>query len=406
MAGLEKNSFLGRWEFLFTSPFKTGSETESTTANTSAKSDEDRMKVLESVELDDLPEVSRATADTEEKGTGVTSKKKKGKKKKSSAKTVEKTVRWGTVEQICFTRSIGYDRIPNKGAYPIGLGSETERVQSTVDQLFTAQQQSLLQRAVAKGLQLKPVEVTPPPPPPPSEHSPSPQVTATKGRKSHRRSRANSVSSLDGETVVSPVSVNMLQMLETRQFDYKGSSNPLFQPLGEDERIALLTSPAAEIVHDPHAPQANPLTEVNNEIKVLKSNRDALGCACKHTKVDKLSIAKLKSELMAHQHLIGYEGTAAEIEKMSKAELMKLVKETLKHCFLCVANDCSCVQAGIQCSAQLCGCLRGGHNPGQAQSCANPEGVDMYDPDRVKEYRRAVLAGLCGIGASTADIAN
>jgi hypothetical protein len=419
MAGLEKDTFLGRWDFLL-SPFRASAAESQASAQSVDKDEESRMRIIDSIDLDNLDNLdtevvtsptTAAIIPSEEKEAVSTTKKKKSKKKKTAAKSAEKCVKWGTVEQICFSRSIGYDVIPNKGVYPIGLGVEKERVHSTVDQLYIAQQQSLLQRAVAMGVQFKSVEPEVPPPPAPVQ-SPSPQVTVSKGRKNHRTrsSSVSSVGSVEAEaSAPAAVSVttglNVLQTLETRQYDYKTTTNPLFAPLGEDERIALLTSATVDIVHDPNF-SSNPLTEINNEIKTLKANRDSGGCNCKHMKADKMSVAKLKSELVANKHLICYEATPAEIEKLPKAELMKKVKETLKQCVLCVENDCQCVQLGIQCSAQLCGCLRGGHHPGQAQSCANALGVDVYDLARVKQYRKTVLDRLRGIEPSAADMAN
>jgi len=417
MAGLESNTILGRWDFFLGSAFGITSP-----AKVSDSNEEARMRMIDDIDLDNLS-LSGATNPTDGTADGgeTKTKKKKPKKKKNASKSNDRSLKWGDVEQICFTRSIGYDRIPNKGSYPIGLGHEVERIKTSVDELYNAQQMHLLQRAVARGIDLatltKAAHAFVPPPPPASPTGAngelnSPQV-GVKGKKVSHRKRSNSVSSVDsaphsntataaatigngakGATGTTKGSETTMPALETRQFDYKGSTNPLFQALGEDERIALLTSDTVDIAHDPHS-NANPLTEVNNEIKVLKSSRsDGLGCNCKHTKIDKLSIAKLRAELLARGHLICYEGTSAEVEKMSKTELTQKVKDVLKVCVLCVANDCQCFQAGIPCSAQLCGCARNGHHPGQAQSCANPNGMDLYDPERVKEYRRTVLRSV------------
>ena len=62
------------------------------------------------------------------------------------------------------------------------------------------------------------------------------------------------------------------------------------------------------------------------------------------------------------------------------------------------------ITKGIQCSAQLCGCLRSGYHPGEAQSCANPEGRDLYDPQRVKEYRLKILSDLSHINLNPETI--
>lgn len=422
MAGLETNNILGRWDF---SILGTAFGISSPTVKGPKTSEEDRMRIIDEIDLDNLSVSAptspcAATTDpTAIPSAGETkAKKKRSKKKKTASKATDRALKWGDVEQICFTRSIGYDRIPNRGSYPIGLGHEVERIKSSVDELYNAQQMYLMQRAITKGIDLatltKAAHAPPPPPPPqsPLEHD-SPAVgTGPKGKKVSHRKRSNSVSSVDSgsasaaltsvsaanaASTKSPADCNAtrdsMPALETRQYDFKPASNPLFQALGEDERIALLTSSTVDIVHDP-ASNVNPLTEVNNEIKTLKSHRADSGCTCKHVKIDKLSIAKLRAELISNGHLVCYEGTLEDVEKLSKTELTKKVKDVLKVCVLCVTNDCLCVQAGIPCSAQLCGCLRNGHHPGQAQSCANPNGMDLYDPERVKEYRRTILRSV------------
>jgi hypothetical protein len=454
LAGLEKN--LGRWDFFFPSSAPAPTPTKPTN-NESAKqlTEEERMNIIDNIDLDSLsvdePEVSAA-----QNAGQAASKKKRSKKKKSSAKVSHsKTLKWGNAEQICFTRGVGYDRIPNKGTYPLGLGLEEERIVSSVDELVLLQQQRLLQQAIAKGLDLSPrvkspyifkdsaasggvqdradpssaAGHTPPPPPPPpstgagagAEDVGSPQLGGAggtlKGKKLSHRKRSNSTTSVDSNSAALAVassgssastSGTLISSLvndpyychfETRQYDFKKDSNPFFHSLGEDERITLLTSGKVDFPTDaasPHGVSVNPLTEINNEIKHLKSARDGSGCNCKHVKIDKLSVIKMKAELLTHGHLINYTGSAADIEKLSKTDLTKHVREVLKNCQLCIDNNCACVQMGIKCSAQLCGCARGGYHPGGqfAQQCSNPEGMDCYDAEKVRSYRTKIILDL------------
>ena len=95
--------------------------------------------------------------------------------------------------------------------------------------------------------------------------------------------------------------------------------------------------------------------EISRELKQLRSTRDQSGCSCKPTKVDKLSNGKIKSELVANGHLIGL--NHADIDTLSKAELTLKMKEVLKHCPMCISNACECVQQGIGCFAEVCGCI-------------------------------------------------
>eukprot|EP00600_Ochromonadales_sp_CCMP1393_P002686 CAMPEP_0174990790 /NCGR_PEP_ID=MMETSP0004_2-20121128/21519_1 /TAXON_ID=420556 /ORGANISM="Ochromonas sp., Strain CCMP1393" /LENGTH=505 /DNA_ID=CAMNT_0016244441 /DNA_START=116 /DNA_END=1633 /DNA_ORIENTATION=- len=490
MAGIQKNLFLDRWEFFFPSligtqePSVTGSDDKVETTHNDEESS--RLAMLDSVDLDNLSVSERIRGESmdETLADGISSKSKKKRAKKKKAKAQQeskKALTWGQVEQICFTRSVGYDSVPNKGSYPLGLGKEEERLTCSVDEYFKNQQAYLTSIAREKGIELVPSpsvasgdiekvqeinkSIQPAPVVPKHSVQDSPKRNGKKSNHSNNgtkdntssnssggyghhnnRKRSNStssISSLDGEDNSAPQLVASMTTshlegvycLETRQYDFRsGSSNPLFRPLREDERIALLTGDHIDIPHNDvnhastnsntnstsgssanstndksesginehnsataihhHSSSANPFTDLNNELKMIKSSRDEGGCNCKQVKLDKLSVAKLRAELISNGHLIGYIGTAETVEKMSKAELTHLVRDVLKKCVICVTNDCYCVQNGLQCSGQLCACLRGGHRPGQAQSCANPSGVEVFEPERVKEYRANILNNI------------
>jgi len=229
-----------------------------------------------------------------------------------------------------------------------------------------------------------------------------------KSKKTKGRSRSNSTTSAssDSHPVISSTTLPQIDSsrpLETRQFDYKSSTNPLFYSLDEDKRIQMLTAdPYTETKRAARSnslgmeppSSSNVFTEINNEIRVIKSMRGESGCSCKHMKVDKLSVSKLKSELLNNCHNSASQMSRDDIDKMPKSELINKVKDTLRFCVMCVDNDCSCVQQGVACNSQLCGCLRSGYHPGESQSCANPEGRDLYDLRRVHDYRQGILARL------------
>lgn len=311
------------------------------------------------------------------------------------------------------------------GGYPLGLGHVVERTTCTIDQLYYSQQCQLRERAEQYGIKsVVPVVETP------TDLTLRDIVHIdigkdnAKTKKTKGRSRSNSTTSAGSDShaaaavvVLSSSSsssatttlskIDASRPLETRQFDYKSSTNPLFFSLDEDKRIQILTAA------DPHpetnsssnnrrsnslgmeqmsSSSSNVFTEINNEIRVIKSMRGESGCSCKHTKVDKLSVSKLKSELLNNCHLSAVQQLSKDdIDKLSKSELMNKVKETLRYCVMCVDNDCACVQQGVSCNSQLCGCLRSGYHPGESQSCANPEGRDLYDLKRVQEYRQDLL---------------
>ena len=129
------------------------------------------------------------------------------------------------------------------------------------------------------------------------------------------------------------------------------------------------------------------LSNLNREIKQIRTTRDQTGCSCKPIKVDKLSTGKMKAELLSNGHLIGMEGI--NVDKLSKAELVSAVREVLKHVPMCVADNCECCRAGVGCFAEVCACIgkRGAHS----QRCLNPEGAIVFDPDLVMEYRNKFL---------------
>lgn len=312
------------------------------------------------------------------------------------------------------------------GGYPLGLGHVVERTTCTIDQLYYSQQCQLRDRAEQCGIKsVVLVETSPPDLTLRDVHIEiGKDNNAVKSKKTKGRSRSNSttsagsdshaavvISSLATTTTTTLSKIDASRPLETRQFDYKSSTNPLFYSLDEDKRIHILTAAT-----DPHhettssssssratrsyslgmeqSSTSNVFTEINNEIRVIKSMRGESGCSCKHTKVDKLSVSKLKSELLNNCcHLSTVQQLSRDdIDKLTKPELMNKVKETLRYCVMCVDNDCACVQQGVPCNSQLCGCLRSGYHPGESQSCANPEGRDLYDLKRVQEYRRDFLA--------------
>ena len=77
--------------------------------------------------------------------------------------------------------------------------------------------------------------------------------------------------------------------------------------------------------------------------------------------------------------------------ELIQGELIALLKDRLKHCPLCVENNCICVQMGIECRADTCDCLR---RTGGPQYCANPHGSTGFDSKAVHLHRQSILANL------------
>lgn len=178
-------------------------------------------------------------------------------------------------------------------------------------------------------------------------------------------------------------------ILETRQCDYKvGFRNSLFEPLSEEERLVLLgpVLSAAKANHKITASgctQSQAIADLNKELQSIRASRDLTGCSCKALKLDKLSVVKMKNELRR----AGTDGDEV-IETLSKADLIDRVRVVLQQCELCTENNCECVLLGVSCSAEVCGCMKHG------KKCANPEGQQIFDPKRVSEYRRQLLASV------------
>lgn len=357
--------------------FETPSDSAETTSSTISKMPDESPK-------DITPGVN---ADSAISGNGKGKKKNKKKKQSSSDQTKSSGaksggVKWGDVEQIYFSREIAYSSVPNRGAYPLGLGEETKRTTSTIDELFVQQQMDLLERARSLNIPIpteapKPSQISPKPcsgsvvPPPQA----SPKSPKRKGKRPSvpavtvdTSANSNPITESNTEAIP-PVSPNsgqyMSPLFETRQFDYKQGRNGMFRPIAEDDRIlALMTNKTewnkltdtSKSHSKQHKDQPQHLAEMIKDTKEIQNSRESSssGCSCKPIKVDKLSVSKLKSELVASGQ---YE--LQEIDNWSKVTLTAKLKVVVSDCELCTTNGCVCVQMGIACSAQSqCGCLR------------------------------------------------
>ncbi len=305
-------------------------------------------------------------------------------------------ISWGDVNHFYFKRAVGYGTVPSKGAYPLGFGAEEEtmREKVSIDSHQNTTEAILLVRAHQLGV---------PVPPAPKE----------KGKE-------------EGRWIP----------LETRQLDYKksGNINPLFGPLSEEDRIVMLGAtirgnksrsssvvdpgsaeergvknrsgslvdpPSADLTGDDSSSSNDKpiggdgadssdeppsIAELNKELSRIRHCREtSMGCNCRPIKIDKLSLVKMKAELVENKGILC---KPTEVESLSKVELTSLLKEKLKFCPLCVENNCACVQMGIECRADTCECLR---RTGGPQHCANPAGRTGFDSGAVHQYRLSVL---------------
>ena len=361
-------------------------------------------------------------------------KKKKNNKKKKKAPSREEVVvanggehsnsngsssiTWGEVKTFYFKWAIGHCAVPAKGGTPLGLGDEEESMQEqvTVDKHQSLLASSLLVRARERGVPVGSIKDSEKP------HG----VSSSKGKE-------------DWDV-----------LLETRQRDFKKSNNknPLYGPLTEEERVVVLSKTIREqggrsysigdhsdsssrmhtnrsgsidssssnssiraplnrsgsIDSNSRAPtnrsgsidstsstqsslkddgEEVSIADLNRELRKIRESREHhMGCSCRPIKIDKLSVVKMKTELMSHH---GFQQGA--VDDMSKTELAATLKTSLKDCPLCIAQNCVCVELGVECRADTCECLR----RRELQTCANPNGSVIFDSAAIAQYRESVL---------------
>lgn len=290
-------------------------------------------------------------------------------------------ISWGNVDAYYFKWMIGQCSVPAKGGTPLGFGEENEELHEymSIDKHQSLVTSHLLIRARERGVVVS------------KDRSGDPKGSKKSGKE---------------EWDV---------LLETRQRDFKKSNNknPLYGPLTEEERVVLLSKSIRELSQrsysmgdhtdarvsmnrsgsiDSASTQSSlnnndsdepSLADLNRELRKIRESRERhMGCSCRPIKIDKLSVVKMKAELLSHQ---GFEQPA--VDAMSKPELATALKGSLKDCPLCTANNCLCVQLGIECRAETCECLR----RREIQSCANPNGTVVFDSAAVSEYRMSFL---------------
>lgn len=156
------------------------------------KSDEDANELEEKV-VENVHSNNQQDTVSAESAKKTSKKKKSRKKNRNRSDSVEsqgevdhsKHVNWGNVEEILFSRDIGLGSVPSKGVYPLGLGVFERKDQFTIDIYEELSQSSLREKAKRLG-----------------------------------------ISYVEGGGTV----------LETRQYDFCGKTNPLFSSLTEEER--------------------------------------------------------------------------------------------------------------------------------------------------------------------------
>ena len=291
---------------------------------------------------------------------------------------------WGQVEEYCFSRSLSYDAVPSKGLYPLGLGELVEQCCFTVDELFAQQQYQQFLAAQQASLQL------PPPPPPVAIVSPT-----TGKKKSTTSTTTTATTNTTTNTTVVSKSRERKDSFDLTQIDHSSSTSTTTSTTSETVSISRSPQVKAESERMQMLREVVDVSKKNTdgkglhqELETIRKSREHYGCSCKPVKLDKLNVAKLKSELQHRRHLINPSFTE-DVEKLKKTELMHYLKEALKACPSCIVDQCECIEAGIPCSANACDCV---YRPGEPESCENPLGNKSYNEEHVKEYRQRILA--------------
>lgn len=239
---------------------------------------------------------------------------------------VSKHVNFGSIEQILFCRELSFDKVPEVGTFPLGLGVEIGREHFLVEEI-----ESLREDTTSMG-----------------------------------RVRGYSA---DGK-------------IESSAFSTLKSGLKL-KPIVEHERILLIESLYAET----KGPSS--FSDFNAEIQTVQHSRSNSGCSCKPIKVDKISLSKMKQELLSNEEALAM----FDISTLSKADIILRYKEMLKSCELCKTNGCECVKLEVPCNGEVCSCLRGGWR-NHSQICGNTNGQIVFDTEQIKLYRQNLLKNL------------
>jgi len=242
------------------------------------------------------------------------------------------------------------------------------------------------------------------------------------------------------------------EVLETRPWDYRkqrdektGRSirNPLFRPLDEDERHALLIDQPMEsltsnnnnnqnshpkrsrsgsidhpkrvrsgsIDHPPrmrsrsssidHCGIYDPVhvRHVRRELedlRVFRSNEGNSGCTCRKLQVPqgkkkRLSVSKVKDELRKRRYKL-------PTQKITREELEQTLYKLVQEEPCCNDTNCTCIRNGIGCQADTCSCWSN-VNPNCSSSsirelCGNKLGMYIVDTKHIRSYREDVIAKI------------
>lgn len=365
-AGLRKNVEEDKWEFVKDEPLNS--------AEKRASINKDLPPPPEfPPDVTTPPPSVEFTDDTEK--SSPKKKKNRGRKKRGMSQDLansekeknENHISWGHVDEILFERGIGFDCIPSKGGYPLGLGEFVEVCTSSVDELFSRRQ--YLECLAANHAEAAIM----------SAQSVSGKKKSSAGKKTANSQRKDSFDK-HSDHPITPEEMTadeIIQMMDA-------------QVISEADRIRTLSNLTLHHHQNNHSNlHVSPvvLDEVNHEINSIRNSRQHIGCSCKPVKVDKMNVNQLKAKL--HQFESQLPPNVGPIDKMKKADLLVHVKEFVKDCKQCIDNNCECVRLEISCAVFACDCMKG-----SPKDCHNTFNAGIFDPDETDVVRKQVLVEL------------
>ena len=388
----------------------------------SATQNDDSTAPITSTQVVTLIPISISTSTSISISTHENNSKKHKQKKRRNRQTKKKplnhNVSFGTVSIHSFSRTLGTSVIPLEGGWPLGIGQPIAGPAEIIPlETHQTEKQLLLMERWNKQQQ---------------QQQPIAQSTITS-------------------------SLTLTLTLETRPYDYKTSRdahgisqrNPLFGPLNEDQRMALLTTGTTKVPtkssdhHSEHTgtrPRSHSdlsrrprsksfgsgssntngpyssteLLQVRQELEDVRVSRTTeLGCSCRKLTVyippKDNSIGKKAAHRRMNERKVKDElrkRGIVPVTTMNRDALEQLLHDTISLESSCCTtlNDCPCVRNGMNCQADTCRCWHSttltNHkkHPDDMSSveqikerCGNKFGIYVVDVDAISEFRMEML---------------
>lgn len=126
------------------------------------------------------------------------------------------------------------------------------------------------------------------------------------------------------------------------------------------------------------------------ELDKLRQSRSAhRGCSCQKLRAERLHLGRVRAELRRRNAL------PPHCDMMTGDQLRNRLRQVVatrdRLCCGDASGACECVQQGIECQSNLCGCACCFEHEKMDRDCANPHGMNVLDPDAVHAHRLQFL---------------